>query len=115
LTNESVLAAERFGGELVAVEEWLRALLSRGSLPAKQVFAQARECGISLGTLKRAKSAIGVRMERQEDFEDSQWVWSRGCAPRIEGSIPKRARIDEITCAPWEKPAKLIEVAAAVD
>jgi hypothetical protein len=96
-------------GSLEVVEEWLRTLLSRGSLPAKQVFAQARECGISLGTLRRAKATIGVRVERQGDFEDSQWMWSLECAPRIESSVPKSARIDEITCAPWEKPAELIE------
>ena len=113
LTVEAVLAAERFGGELEVVEEWLRTLLSRGSMPAKQVFAQARECGISLGTLKRAKSVLGVRVEQQGDRGSSHWVWSLGCAPCIESDVPNRARIDEITCAPGQKPAELIEVDAA--
>jgi putative DNA primase/helicase len=113
LTVESVLAAERYGGELDAVEEWLRRLLFRGGLPAKQVFAQARECGISIGTLKRAKSKLGVRVEQQGNFESSYWVWSLVGVNCIESSDPNRARIDEITCAPGEKPAKLIEVADA--
>jgi hypothetical protein len=112
LTVEAVLAAERFGGELESVVEWLRKLLSHGSLPAKQVFAQARECGISIGTLKRAKSVAGVRVEQQGDPDGSHWVWSLECAPRIESSVPNRARIDEITCAPGQKPAELIELAA---
>ena len=112
LTVEAVLSAERFGGELESVEEWLRTLLSRGPVPAKAVFAQARECGISIGTLKRAKASLGVRVDRQGEFEDAHWVWSLESTARIESSVPNRARIDEITCAPSEKPAELIEFAA---
>jgi hypothetical protein len=114
LTVESVLAAERYGGELEAVEEWLRRLLSGGSLPAKYIFAQARECGISMGTLRRAKVAIDVHVQRHGDAEDPHWVWSLECATRIESNKPNGARIDEITCAPCEKPAELIEIAGAM-
>ena len=65
-----------------------------------------------VGTLKRAKAAIGVRVEHHGDPENLHWVWFLECAAGSESSSANSARIDEITCAPSEKPAELIEFAA---
>jgi len=64
-----------------------------------------------MGTLRRAKSMLGVRVEEMGESGGWHWVWSLEGVAGIEGSGPEGARIHEITCAPVQKPAELIEVA----
>ena len=42
-------------------EQWLRTFLANGSRPSKEILEQAKECGISAGTLRRAKDSLSVR------------------------------------------------------
>ncbi len=45
--------------------------------PAREILAQATECGLSIATLRRAKAVAGVTAERIE-FEagKAHWNWS---------------------------------------
>jgi len=53
-----------------------QAYLSRGPRPSKEIKAQAKECGISLATLRRAKEALGVRAQLLFDNAAyAHWSW----------------------------------------
>jgi hypothetical protein len=55
-------------------KEFLIDLLSVGAMGAKKVLAEAREAGISQGTLTRAKSALGIRAKKAG--MGGGWEWS---------------------------------------
>jgi hypothetical protein len=76
LTAAAVIAGERWGTDMTEAEQWLNDSLANGSRPAKEVVAQARECGISKRTLDRAKVVLGVRSEKRQIDGVSCWFWS---------------------------------------
>ncbi len=88
-TVESVLAAERYGGELEMAKEWLLAILTKDSLRAERVFELARESRIAMRTLRRAKVSLGVRAKQAGFPDDPHWVWSLGRAQRCEINKPR--------------------------
>ena len=60
---------------------WLRARLSDGPKPSKQIEAAADEVGIALRTLERAKDRLGVRVEQERFTKNDgktakRWIWS---------------------------------------
>jgi putative DNA primase/helicase len=55
-------------------KDWLREALADGPQPSKELFAEAKDCGISKVTLKRAKSELGIRAEK--GGFDGGWMWS---------------------------------------
>jgi RecA-family ATPase len=62
-----------------AAEEFLRSLLADGPVPQREVQAAAREAGISMRTIKRAKEELGVDSVavREEGKRGIQgWSWS---------------------------------------
>jgi hypothetical protein len=61
-------------GELGAAIAWLRDALASGPLPSKQVYAEAKENGIALRTLKRAKAEEGIGSRRINEPEP-YWQW----------------------------------------
>ena len=82
ITAQAAFAAEASGTEREIAEHWLRLMLSDGSRPARQILAQAAECGLSITTLRRAKADLGVTVQRIE-FEKGRghWCWSLGDEP----------------------------------
>jgi hypothetical protein len=71
-TRASSVQPER---ELSAAIAWLRDALGDGPLPAKQVFAEARENGFARRTLERAKVAAEIASRRIQEPEPF-WQWS---------------------------------------
>lgn len=78
LTAETLISAERPGSALERTESWLQMYLSQGSRPARDVFSQAEEFGVSLGTLKRAKKRLRIESQLLGQNGDSYWAWSLG-------------------------------------
>ncbi len=52
-------------------KEWLAGTLVGGSIPAADVYRQARADGITERTLKRAKKELGVQSCR----DGKNWAW----------------------------------------
>lgn len=94
ITAEAAFAAETSGTEREVAEHWLRLMLANGQRPAREILAQATECGVSIKTLRRAKAELGVTVQRIE-FErgKAHWSWSLGEEPRA--AVPVE---NELTC-----------------
>lgn len=78
MTADEAFAAEmsdESGSECQEAAEWLRDVLSGGSLPAKEVMKLAARNGISDSTLRRAKSKLKVESQRCGFGKGSQVVW----------------------------------------
>jgi hypothetical protein len=67
--------------------EWLRGELEGGPVMARQIFKDARDSGISETTLRRAKTTLHVKSERQGT---EGWAWRLP-----EGDYPPREDGDE--------------------
>ncbi|HVX64483.1 MAG TPA: AAA family ATPase [Pirellulales bacterium] len=76
--------AERQDRECAA--EWLISALSDGSVESAELFRQARTCGISAKTLRRAGKDLGLKPTKSKF--DGPWVWGSRkseCGSRNEG------------------------------
>jgi hypothetical protein len=64
---------------------WLKEVLGKGPQPAKKVLREARENGISEGTLLRAKRGLGVKSVKTA--YDGPWCWTlfEGDQPSPQG------------------------------
>ncbi len=91
LSADDALASDGTdGGERTECEEaaaWLRDLLAKGPRPASDVVREAREAGISIATLRRAKTASGVRSLRAAF--GGGWDWA--LPAHDEGEQPPKA------------------------
>ena len=77
ISAEAVMAAERWGTDMPAAERWLNEFLANGSRPVTEIIAHGRECGYSEKTLRRAKAALGLRVERHGFKKgESYFTWS---------------------------------------
>jgi putative DNA primase/helicase len=58
-------------------EELLRDALATGSAAVKDIQAQAKEAGLSWGTVRRAKERVGVEAQRESDgfAGGGRWLW----------------------------------------
>jgi len=54
-------------------EAWLRAVLSQGPRPAAELLSEAVADGITEGTLRRAKDALGIKVKKAG--YQGQWMW----------------------------------------
>jgi putative DNA primase/helicase len=79
LTADDALAAETEAAidstDREQVVDWLKEVLDAGPLPARDVQAQARECGFSSATLRRAKKDVGVLVTREGYGKEGKWRW----------------------------------------
>jgi len=73
------------GTKLADAVEFLRSALAKGERPTKEVEKQAKECGISLRTLKRARGVLKVR-SRTEGFGKGSRFFIR--LPNLQIEIP---------------------------
>ena len=79
MTANDALAADVAGdSNRSAIEEameLLRDLLSEGSVPAKEVKAEANSAGLAWATVRRAKDRLGITPKREGFSDDGVWVW----------------------------------------
>ena len=103
ISAEAAFAAETSGTEREVAEHWLRLMLSNRRRPAREILAQATECGVSIKTLRRAKAELGVTVQRIE-FErgKAHWSWSLGeesSAVALEERVLESVTVEnELTC-----------------
>jgi len=81
------------GGERAEAIAWLKDRLADGPVEAAAAIAAARDAGIALRTLKRAKRDLAVASVRRDD----RWVW---LAAGGEGSEAARPSAEEPLLAP---------------
>jgi hypothetical protein len=74
LTAGQMLAAESDASSLGEAKTFLRELLAEGAVPQRDAQDAATASDISIGTLKRAKKALGVKA-RREGGTKGCWVW----------------------------------------
>lgn len=105
--GETTLTAEMLLGSnalqeketaLFEAEEYLTNKLSSGTLKAEQVESEARDLGISIRTLKRAKKAIGIEVTKQGFGHSGYWLWS----------LPKETKVIKETKPSPEKNLALL-------
>ena len=66
----------------------LRSILADGPKPATAAQAEARAAGVSPGTLRRAREALGIR-PRKDGFRGGCWTWQSPAGP-AESQLPDR-------------------------
>ena len=80
MTAGALLAPEQDDGEQSALKEAmeiLREVLGEGPADGKRVQREASEAGITDRTLRRAKTALGVKSKREGGLGPAgRWVWS---------------------------------------
>ena len=80
ITADGALVAQADRDELrterEGAAEWLRELLSRGPVLAREVQAEAKSAGHSWSTVRRAKDVIGVQVIRDGFGKGGAWRWS---------------------------------------
>ena len=83
VTAGDIHAPERSANQKTEAVDFLRDLLADGPMMSKDVEAQAKENGISLGTLKRAKKHLNVKAEsvRQKGSQVAGWRLSLRADP----------------------------------
>ena len=74
------------GAERAEAVDFLRNVLGAGPLPATEVKRQAQEAGVSERTLRRAKTVVGVILNK-EGYQ-GEWTWS---LPKGGHETPKEA------------------------
>lgn len=112
VTADEALAPERPGPEpndRREAADWLRMLLADGPVLVKELRQQARDAGLSWGTVRRAKEEVGVQARKQAFAKG--WVWQLP-----EGAQPfptaKNLRTFVETCAPSEESGSYERVSA---
>ncbi|HEV3007369.1 MAG TPA: AAA family ATPase [Pirellulales bacterium] len=65
--------------------EWLREVLARGPIEAKQLWEEARKCGLAERTVRRAAAELGLRPTK--DGKSGTWYWGVG----FPGAAPSPA------------------------
>ena len=81
--------------ERESAARWLLAALADGPVASRELFRQARDCGISTKTLRRAAASLGLS-PRKTSF-DGPWQWQLGepapttGEPEASASVSNRA------------------------
>jgi hypothetical protein len=95
LAADDLLRPHTLAEDRAAIDEaqdFLAAILAAGPKPSKEVLKQAREAGISVRTLRRAKSSLGIRSERESTHNQGAglWAWSlcSSSIPNDHSGIP---------------------------
>ena len=69
--------------------EWLRELIARGPIEAKQLWDDARKCGLAERTVRRA--AAELRLHPRKDGKSGTWYWGIGSARVAESPVNAEA------------------------
>ncbi len=88
LTPQDILADEGREQPVDEAEEFLTTTLKDGSVPAREVFAQAEAEGIAEKTVKRAKKNLGV--QSYKTGLESGWLWELPAGHKTETINPGR-------------------------
>lgn len=76
---DTLLASNRFVGrpddERKYAVQWLRARLSEGASPMRDIRNDAEAHGIGYSTLRRAFRALGAEAAKQGEVKHGQWTW----------------------------------------
>ncbi len=94
VTAGGLLAGQEDEGERGALDEardFLRDYLAGGPEPVKAIQTAARNAGVSDGTLKRAKRALGIQAIKAGFGTEGHWTW----ALPGKGIIPPKASTDD--------------------
>lgn len=65
--------------------DWLRELLSDGPMPQRDVAEAAKENGISIAAVRRAKTKLGIKPRKEGFQKDARWMWKLAAAEHSEG------------------------------
>jgi putative DNA primase/helicase len=102
MTADEALTASRkpSGGALGKAVEWLKEALAGGPVAQAELEKQATDAGITIGTLKRAKTELLVVSRKDKSFgEGSRWLWSlpgpQGGEQVATDEAPKEAQVSE--------------------
>jgi hypothetical protein len=57
-------------------ERWLEDFLIDGPMPANEIHREATKAGHGTRAIKRAKTALTVKLDKRGFGKDSTWVWS---------------------------------------
>jgi putative DNA primase/helicase len=78
MTADQALAAinrhNKDGGSLTEAKDFLRELLAKGPIPAKEAEEAAEANGVSERTLRRARKELGIKTSKSSF--DAGWTWS---------------------------------------
>jgi hypothetical protein len=79
--EDAMRPAEQAGGERTAVddaEDFLREMLGGGSMPSKQLRAEANAAGVSWMSCERAKARMAITVKRYNDGNGGKgyWAWA---------------------------------------
>ncbi len=75
-------------GDRESASEWLLSALSHGPIESAELFRQARSCGISATTLRRAAKTLGLKPTKTAF--DGPWSWELGEEVGIRNSAVAR-------------------------
>jgi hypothetical protein len=92
-TAEELLAPPRSDDELSALEEahnFLQDTLAKGPRPAVEVMREARDIGVSIATLRRAKKILGVKARKRGKPGERRQLWEWELAPHVIADIAQR-------------------------
>jgi hypothetical protein len=78
LADDHGWGGEEDTSEREEAKTWLADLLKPGPMRAKDIFAQARQDGISKRTLERAKKSLNVTTAKAQGVANGCWSWSLG-------------------------------------
>jgi putative DNA primase/helicase len=76
---------------LDSAKNFLKELLSDGSLPSKQIFSDAKEAGFSSSTLNRAKTELQIKARKSG--VDNCWYWELQDIQPIQDTQPNKMSI----------------------
>jgi hypothetical protein len=85
--DEALGATEDKGsrGAREEAEAFLRERLADGSVPQKEVKADAEGAGLAWATVRRAKDRLGIKPEK--DGMGGGWLWRLPAAPKVLNSV----------------------------
>jgi hypothetical protein len=90
------------------VIEWLRGMLLKSDMPIQRVNREAKQCGFSPSTLRRAREHLKVRMYRDQGGPFSSGWWTLRPKGWNGGAVPPDCSYDAVTLAEiqnWEGEA----------
>jgi len=74
--NEAMQAADgRSGYAKREAREFLLERLEAGAVKADDIFEEAKQEGIAVTTLKRAKKELGIKSRKEHGRTDGPWFW----------------------------------------
>jgi RecA-family ATPase len=74
--NEAMAAADGRTGEAKReAEEFLRERLADGPAKADDIQEEAKHCGVTQATLRRAKKSLGIRSFKERGTIGGDWMW----------------------------------------